>query len=106
MSFFLLDEPSIAQNDVTTRKPARLRNFDPRRQRVSGNVGAPVSNLATPTISSNTNKKPKRITVRQRGRARRPPQNRPKITEEKTDSKFPLFSAGLLHLTPQITIVI
>jgi len=95
------DQPSTAQNDIATRKPTRPRNFDPRRQRVSGNLGASVPNPVTPTIPSNTeniiNKKPQRVTVRQRGRARRPPQStRTKITEEKIpESKFPSFSAAL-----------
>merc|ERR1712129_381761 len=63
-----------------TRRPTRPRNFDPRRQRVSIN---------------DANKKPQRVAIRQRGRARRPQQNtRPTIMEtDKSQSTFPSFSA-------------
>ena len=84
-----IDQP-VPQVEVTTRRPTRPRNFDPRRQRVSTNGSLTKVSVTTPTLN-----KPQRITVRQRGRARRPvPQNiRPKIVEDKPESTFSSFSA-------------
>jgi len=93
----LLEQPTTSEPEITTRRPTRPRNFDPRRQRVSINA---ANSLPTgePTIIPNINtatKKPQRVAFRQRGRARRPQQNtRPQTTETDTSqSAFPSFSA-------------
>ena len=63
--------------------------------KICKNDGLPFTTHSFTNCNSNANKKPQRVAIRQRGRARRPQQNtRPTITEtDKSQSTFPSFSA-------------